>query len=71
MAGMWYVIEYLASVTVLLKRAVGAIGTTPCCYKMKTASNGGSISPKSFHDFQENSIQNEYISCVCLKCNAM
>jgi len=59
MAGMWYVIEYLASVTVMLKTAVDAVGTTPCCYKRKIASSRGSISPISFHGFQENSIQSD------------
>jgi len=59
MAGMWYVIEYLASVTVMPKTTVGAVGTTPCCYKRKIASSRGSISPVCFRGFQENSIQSE------------
>jgi hypothetical protein len=59
MAGMWYVIEYLASLILMLKTAVGAVGTTPCCYKRKITSSRGSISPISVHGFQEDSIQSE------------
>jgi hypothetical protein len=59
MDGMWYVIEYLASLTVMLKTAVNAVGTTPCCYKRKIVSSRGSISPVCFHGFQENSVQSE------------
>lgn len=59
MAGMWYVREYLVFLTVMLKTAVGAAGTTPCCYKRKIASSRGSILPVSFHGFQENSFQSQ------------
>jgi len=59
MAGMWYVIEYMAFLTVMLKTAAGAAGLTPCCYKRKIASSRGSISPISFHGFQENSFQSQ------------